>query len=334
MIGTLSLDLRALKQSLAMDHLRCKSPEMVRKEIWTAWLGYNLIRKSVAQAALVHGKLPRQIGFAGTAGDRRLLGSAQRRTRHPRSVRWPPFSSRDRQPQRGRPSRPSGTAPSNVVPKSIDSSPSRARKHGKNSSRRAANVAERNAATSSLPPEAEVAHRSIQYLQGPTFSGQTVEEWLIPRAQATQSRRTHNFRCAAVIFVQSSRRRNTLHLQQRSFPLECQRVTLNSAIGDCPLFPFASYRTISHRGNAFLSILNPAHADTGVARQINAPKVCQALQVFSPASLILVEPRSSNCSCLSRATCRSPASLMLVPPRHKTVRFLSPSKVGGTASVI
>ena len=54
-------------------------------------------------------------------------------------------------------------APSNVVPKSIDSSPSRARKHGKNSSRRAANVAERNAATSSLPPEAEVAHRSIQY---------------------------------------------------------------------------------------------------------------------------------------------------------------------------
>lgn len=59
------LDLRALKQSLAMDHLRCKSPEMVRTEIWTAWLGYNLIRKSIAQAALVHGKLPRQIGFAG-----------------------------------------------------------------------------------------------------------------------------------------------------------------------------------------------------------------------------------------------------------------------------
>jgi hypothetical protein len=59
------LDLRALKQSLAMDHLRCKSPQMVRKEIWTAWLGYNLIRKSIAQAALVHGKLPRQLGFAG-----------------------------------------------------------------------------------------------------------------------------------------------------------------------------------------------------------------------------------------------------------------------------
>jgi putative transposase len=59
------LDLRVLKQSLAMDHLRCKSPEMVRKEIWMAWLAYNLTRKCIAQAALLHGKLPRQIGFTG-----------------------------------------------------------------------------------------------------------------------------------------------------------------------------------------------------------------------------------------------------------------------------
>ena len=170
------------------------------------------------------------------AGDRRVLGSAQRRLAVPDPVHWPPFSSA-RSPATTWATVPAewNRAPSNVVPKSIDSSPSRARKHGKNSSRRAANVAERNAATSSLPPEAEVAHRSIQVLQGPTFSGQTVEEWLIPRAQATQSRRTHNFRCAAVIFVQSSRRRNTLHLQQRSIPLECQRVTLNSAIGDSHL---------------------------------------------------------------------------------------------------
>ena len=221
-----------------MDHLRCKSPEMVRKEIWTAWLGYNLIRKSVAQAALVHGKLPRQIGFAAHGRRSPPPGIGSAAPRRPRSVRWPPFSSAQ-SPATTWATVPAewNRAPSNVVPKSIDSSPSRARKHGKNSSRRAANVAERNAATSSLPPEAEVARRSIQYLQGPTFSGQTVEEWLIPRAQATQPRRTHNFRCAAVIFVQSSRRRNTLHLQQRSIPLECQRVTLNSAIGDSPHLP-------------------------------------------------------------------------------------------------
>jgi hypothetical protein len=38
---------------------------MVRKEIWMAWLAYNLTRKCIAQAALLHGKLPRQIGFTG-----------------------------------------------------------------------------------------------------------------------------------------------------------------------------------------------------------------------------------------------------------------------------
>jgi len=59
------LDLRALKQSLALEPLRCKSPEMVRKELWTCWLAYNLIRKTIAQAAQVATMLPRQISFAG-----------------------------------------------------------------------------------------------------------------------------------------------------------------------------------------------------------------------------------------------------------------------------
>ena len=78
------LDLRALKQSLAMDHLRCKSPEMVRKEIWMAWLGYNLIRKSIAQAALLQGKLPRQIGFAGAR--QAIAASWDRLTHAPASL--------------------------------------------------------------------------------------------------------------------------------------------------------------------------------------------------------------------------------------------------------
>jgi putative transposase len=59
------LDLRALKQSLALEPLHCKSPEMVRKELWTCWLAYNLIRKTIAQAAQLAAKLPRQISFAG-----------------------------------------------------------------------------------------------------------------------------------------------------------------------------------------------------------------------------------------------------------------------------
>ena len=60
------LDILAIKQTLGMDHLRCKSPEMVRKEIWITLLGYNLIRMTAAAAALLNGKRPRQISFTGT----------------------------------------------------------------------------------------------------------------------------------------------------------------------------------------------------------------------------------------------------------------------------
>jgi len=59
------LDLRSLKQTLQMDILRCKTPELVRKEIWTHLLAYNLIRTIVAQAATKHGIEPRSISFKG-----------------------------------------------------------------------------------------------------------------------------------------------------------------------------------------------------------------------------------------------------------------------------
>lgn len=60
------LDLRSIKQSLHLDHVRCKSPEMVRSELWTTLLGYNLIRTTAAAAALLHGRQPREISFTGT----------------------------------------------------------------------------------------------------------------------------------------------------------------------------------------------------------------------------------------------------------------------------
>jgi hypothetical protein len=44
------LDIRAIKQTLKMDVLSCKSPEMVRKEVWAHLLAYNLVRKVMAQA--------------------------------------------------------------------------------------------------------------------------------------------------------------------------------------------------------------------------------------------------------------------------------------------
>jgi hypothetical protein len=60
------LDLRSLKQTLQMDMLRCKTPELVRKEIWTHILAYNLIRTIMAQAATMHDVEPRTISFKGT----------------------------------------------------------------------------------------------------------------------------------------------------------------------------------------------------------------------------------------------------------------------------
>ncbi len=59
------LDLRSLKQTLQMDVLRCKTPELVRKELWTHVLAYNLIRTIMAQAATKSGIEPRTISFKG-----------------------------------------------------------------------------------------------------------------------------------------------------------------------------------------------------------------------------------------------------------------------------
>ena len=59
------LDLRSIKSTMQMDILRCKTPELVHKEIWTHILAYNLIRTVVAQAAHRHGIEPRTISFKG-----------------------------------------------------------------------------------------------------------------------------------------------------------------------------------------------------------------------------------------------------------------------------
>ncbi len=60
------LDLRSIKVTLQMDMLRCKTPELVRKEIWTHVLAYNLIRTVMAQAATIAGVEPRSISFRAT----------------------------------------------------------------------------------------------------------------------------------------------------------------------------------------------------------------------------------------------------------------------------
>jgi len=57
------LDIRAIKITLDMDVLRCKTPEMVRREMWTHLLAYNLIRRTILQSAQASGHSPRELSF-------------------------------------------------------------------------------------------------------------------------------------------------------------------------------------------------------------------------------------------------------------------------------
>lgn len=59
------LDLRSIKSVMQMDVLRCKSPQMVAKEIAVYLLAYNLVRALMAKAAQGAGLLPRQLSFKG-----------------------------------------------------------------------------------------------------------------------------------------------------------------------------------------------------------------------------------------------------------------------------
>ena len=57
------LDIRSIKQTLRMDVLRCKTPDLVRKEIWAHLLVYNLIRGAMAEAARRHKVMPRRLSL-------------------------------------------------------------------------------------------------------------------------------------------------------------------------------------------------------------------------------------------------------------------------------
>jgi hypothetical protein len=59
------LSIRDIKQTLGMDVLRGKTPEMLRREIWCHLLAYNLVRQVIARAARVRERSPRQISMAG-----------------------------------------------------------------------------------------------------------------------------------------------------------------------------------------------------------------------------------------------------------------------------
>jgi hypothetical protein len=59
------IDIRSIKSVMQMDVLRCKTPEMVHKEIWAHLLAYNLLRTVMAVAASENGIEPRHVSFKG-----------------------------------------------------------------------------------------------------------------------------------------------------------------------------------------------------------------------------------------------------------------------------
>lgn len=54
------LDLRSIKTVLGMEELRCKKPEMLRREIYY-FLAYNLVRAAMCDAARITGQEPRKL---------------------------------------------------------------------------------------------------------------------------------------------------------------------------------------------------------------------------------------------------------------------------------
>lgn len=75
----IELDFRSIKSVMQMDILRCKTPEMVSKEIAAHLLGYNLIRSAMARAARANDVLPRALSFASA---RRAFARHPERLRH------------------------------------------------------------------------------------------------------------------------------------------------------------------------------------------------------------------------------------------------------------
>lgn len=59
-------DIFDVKQTMNLAHVRCKTPEMILRELWTTLLAYNLIRKVIVTSARLYEKQPRQLSCTRT----------------------------------------------------------------------------------------------------------------------------------------------------------------------------------------------------------------------------------------------------------------------------
>ncbi|MDR2450625.1 MAG: IS4 family transposase, partial [Candidatus Accumulibacter sp.] len=82
----IELDFRAIKSVMQMDILRCKTPDMIQKEIAVHFLACNLIRTVMAQAACLACLLPRQLSFKASL---QILNAFEENLRHAPRGRLP-----------------------------------------------------------------------------------------------------------------------------------------------------------------------------------------------------------------------------------------------------
>jgi DDE family transposase len=80
----IEVDLRSIKAEMGMDILRCKSPEMIHKEVAVHLLAYTLVRAVMAQAASLAHVLARALRFKGAM---QLLNAYQEQLRHSAGTR-------------------------------------------------------------------------------------------------------------------------------------------------------------------------------------------------------------------------------------------------------
>lgn len=60
------LHIRDIKTAMKLEVLRCKTPAMVRQELWTGLLVYNLIRQLILQSAHQTERQPDELSFTAT----------------------------------------------------------------------------------------------------------------------------------------------------------------------------------------------------------------------------------------------------------------------------
>lgn len=77
----MELSFRHIKSTLQMDHLSCKTPEMVEREMRMHLLVHNLVRRMALEAVRRHGSQIDRISFAGTLSLLHAYGEALLRSK-------------------------------------------------------------------------------------------------------------------------------------------------------------------------------------------------------------------------------------------------------------